>query len=78
MILHYYLPKAYDFICKLLALPQPCSIKALTASVACNPCYLTDASKVIGSLVEKKSWMSDAVLIVDAMALQSNIAGLHM
>ena len=69
MTLHYYSPKAYEFTCKLLALPHPSSIRAWAASVDCNPGYLMDVIKGIGSLVEKKPWMSDIVLIVDAMAL---------
>ena len=69
MTLHYYSPKAYDFVRNLLALPHPSSIRAWAASVDCNPGYLIDVMKCIGSQVQKKHWMSDVVLIVDAMAL---------
>ena len=62
-------PKAYDFVQNLLALPHPSSIRAWAASVHCNPGYLIDVMKCIGSHVQKKHWMSDVVLIVDAMAL---------
>ena len=72
MTLHYYSPKAYDFVRKLLALPHPSSIKAWAASVDCNPGYLMNVIKCIGSQVAKKPWMSDVVLIVDAMAIHKD------
>ena len=73
MTLHYYSPKAYDFVRKLLTLPHPSSIRAWAASVDCNPGYLIDVMKCLGSEVEKKPWMSDVALIVDAMALHKGI-----
>ena len=72
MTLHYYSPKAYDFVRKQLALPHPSSIKAWAASVDCNPGYLMNVIKCIGSQVAKKPWMSDVVLIVDAMAIHKD------
>ena len=58
---------------KLLTLPHPSSIRACAASVDCNPGYLIDVMKCLGSEVEKKPWMSDVALIVDAMALHKGI-----
>ena len=69
MTLHYYSPKAYDFVCKILALPHPSSIHAWGASVDCSLGYLTNVIEMLGAAVAKKSWMSDVVLIVDAMSL---------
>ena len=37
MTLHYYSPKAYDFVHKVLLLPHPTSIKTWVASVDCEP-----------------------------------------
>ena len=70
LTLHYYSPKAYDFVCKILALPHPSSIRAWGASVDCSPGYLTNTIEMLGAAVAKKSWMSDVVLIVDAMSLR--------
>ena len=67
--MHYYSPKAYDFVCKVLVLPHPSSIRALGASVDCNPGYFTDVITLIGTTAQKKPWMSKVVLVVDAMAL---------
>ena len=69
MTLHYYSPKAYDFVRKVLSLPHPSSIRTWAASVDCDPGYLTNVINCLGSQVLEKPWMSDVVLIVDAMAL---------
>ena len=69
MTLHYYSPKAYEFTRKVLALPHASSIRGWAASVDCEPGYLTNVIKLLGEIVDKKGWMSDAVLMVDAMAL---------
>ena len=39
------------------------------ASVDCEPGYLTNVIQVIGQLAEKKVWMKDVVLVVDAMSI---------
>ena len=55
----------YDFVCKVLVLPHPSSIRA----VHCNPGYFTDVITLIGTTAQKKPWMSEVVLVVDAMSL---------
>ena len=67
--LHYYSPKAYDFVHKVLALPHPSSIHSWAASVNCEPGFLCDIIKLLGGMVQNKSSASDVVLIVDAMSL---------
>ena len=57
---------------KTVGFTHPSSIKAWAASVDCNPGYLMNVIKCIGSQVAKKPWMSDAVLIVDAMAIHKD------
>ena len=69
MTLHYYSPKAYEFVCKILCLPHSSTIRAWSSSVDCEPGFLGNVIKSIGNLVQTKKWMSDVVLIVDAMAL---------
>ena len=69
MTLHYYSPKAYDFVCKMFALPHPSSIRTWAASVDCEPGYLTNVIKAKESVIEKKPLISEVALIVDAMAL---------
>ena len=69
MTLHYYSPKAYEFVRRVLKLPHASSIKTWAASVDCKPGYLTNVINAIGELTEKKMWMQDIVLIVDAMSI---------
>ena len=69
MTLHYYSPKAYEFTRKVLSLPHSSTIRTWATSVDCEPGFLQNVIKLIGGLVQKKGWMSDCVLIVDAMAL---------
>ena len=69
MTLHYYSPRAYDYVRKLLSLPHPSSIRAWAASVDCEPGYLTNVIKLLGEQVYEKRWMADVALVVDAMSL---------
>ena len=69
MTLHHYSPKAYDFVHKVLVLSYPSSIRAWGSSVDCNPGYFTDVITLIGTTAQKKTWMSEVVLVVDAMSL---------
>ena len=72
LTLHYYSPKACDFVRKILALPHPSSIRAWGASVDCSPGFLTNVINMLGSAVEENPWMSEVVLVVDAMALHKS------
>ena len=69
MTLHYYSPKAYNFVQKLLSLPHPASICAWAVSVECEPGYLMNVIKLIGCIAAQNKYMSEAVLVVDAMAI---------
>ena len=72
MTVHYYSPKAYNFVWKLIALPNSSSIKIWTVSVDCEPGYLPNVIKLTAKMVVEKSWMSALVLVVDAMALHKS------
>ena len=69
MTLHYYSHSAYDFVHKVLVLPHSSSKRAWGASVDCNPGYFTDVITLIGTTAQKKPWLSEVVLVVDAMSL---------
>lgn len=69
MTLHYYSPKAYEFVCQVLKLPHTSRIWHWAASVNCEPGYLTDVIKLIGLAAKTDHSMTDAVLVVDAMAI---------
>ena len=69
MTLHYYSPKAYNFVQNLLSLPHPASIRAWAASVECEPGYLMNVIKLVGQIAAQNKYMSEAVLVVDAMVI---------
>ena len=69
MTLHYYSPKVYKFVCKVLKLPHVSSIHIWASSVDCQPGYLTQVIALLEEMAQKNQWMRDAVLVVDAMSL---------
>ena len=44
-------------------------MKHWAASVDCEPGCLTNVIQAIGKLAERKGWMKDVVLIVDAVSI---------
>ena len=72
LTLHYYSPKAYDFIRKVLHLPNPSSIRAWSASVDCSPGFLIEVMDSLKTARSEKPWMMDCVLILDAMAIRKD------
>ena len=66
--LHYYSPKAYEFTQKILALPDPASIRAWGSSVQCEPSFLTEIMHLVGENSKQNPNMKDIALIVDGMA----------
>ena len=69
MTLHYYSPKAYEFVCNVFFLPHSSTIRSWAASVDCDPGFFCDVIKLIGTIAKTKPYMSDVVLIVDVMEL---------
>ena len=70
LTLHYYSPKAYDFVKPLLHLPDPSSLRAWSASVNCEPGFFQDVIEKLSDQLKCNDWMADAVLIIDAMAIR--------
>ena len=66
--LHYYSPKAYNFVWDVLLFPHLSTIQTWAASVNCEPSLLHDVIKVIGDEAKKIPSMSNVVLMLDAMA----------
>ena len=71
MPLHYYSPKAYEFVHKISALPHSSSVGTWAASVDCEPGYLMNVIQLLGKALQEKKWMSDVVLVVNEMMLCS-------
>ena len=58
MTLHYYSPKAYDFVRNVLSLPHLSSVRTWVSTVDCH-----------GEAAKKQPLMTDVVLVVNAMTL---------
>ncbi len=69
--LHFYSPKAYQFVRKAFHLPSPSTIRAWATSVECEPGFL---SQVITHLQNNlKEDNKDCVLLVDEMSIHKNV-----
>ena len=69
MTLHYYSPKAYEFVHNVFFLPHSSTIRSWAASVDCEHGFSCDVIRLVGKVAKTKHHMSDIVLIVDAMEL---------
>lgn len=70
LTLHYYSPKAYDYVRTILHLPHPSSIRSWGASVDCDSGFLTNVIYTLSNSLQDKPWMKDCVFILDAMAIR--------
>ena len=70
LTLHYYSPRAYDFVHQVLLLPHPSCIQSWAASVDCEPGFLCDVISFLGNAAQNNAVLSDVVLIVDPMAIR--------
>jgi len=72
--LHYYSPKAYDFVRDYLTLPHPGTLTSWMRSTDCNPGFNID---VLDRITEAKSqdtknMLSDVVLQIDEMSIHKD------
>ena len=69
MTLYYYSPKTYEIVHNVFFLPHSSTIRSWTTSVDCEPGFFCYIIRLIGKVVKTKPYMSDVVLIVDAIEL---------
>ena len=67
--LHYYFPKAYEFVSNIFFLPHSSTIRSWAVSVDCEPGFFCDVIRLIGKIAKTKPYMCNVVLIVAAMEL---------
>ena len=72
LTLNFYSARAYDFVRKVLTLPDPRSLCAWTSSVECEPGFFDDVFEHLGKSVAKDPLNADATLVVDAMGIQQS------
>ena len=73
MTLHYYSPKVYDYVRKLITLPHVSSLRAWASTVGCEPGYLVNVMKEVGRVLEEKKLAKDVAQVVDAVTLHRGV-----
>jgi hypothetical protein len=70
--LHFYSPRAYDFIRDYLTLPHPTSLTSWMRSANCEPGFQLDVLEQLRSVISTESgkMYKDVVLQVDEMAIR--------
>ena len=76
MTLHYYSPKAYEFVHNVFFLPPSSIIRSWAESVDCEPGFFCDVIRLTGQATKIKPHMSDVILIVDAVELHKGTWGI--
>jgi hypothetical protein len=71
--IHFYSPRAYDYLRKIFCLPCPRSIQAWTSSVECDPGFFKDVFLHLKQMTEKDSVNADCALIFDGMKIRQEI-----
>ena len=69
MTVHFYSPRAYEYIRKIFDLPHPRSISAWTSSVSCEPGFFKDVFNHLKELAISDAVNRDCALIFDGMAI---------
>ena len=68
--LHYYSPKAYEYVRNVLCLPHPSTLREWASSINCNPGHLDNVYKHLSNRVLQHPLTSDCSLIIDEMSLK--------
>lgn len=72
LTLHFYSPRAYEFMQTVFTLPSIRSISNWTSSVNCDPGFFKDVFKHLGNQAANDSNVRDCALIVDGMSIKSS------
>ena len=73
LTVHFYSPRAYQYLRPILSLPHPRSLCEWTSTVACEPGFFKDAFEHIKGLVKINPENADCSLVCDGMAIRNNI-----
>ena len=69
LTLHYYSPRAYNFVRRIFKLPHASNICKWNGSIDCEPGFLRNVIDFLGKQAKTDQTLQDCVLIVDAMAI---------
>ena len=70
LTLHYYSPRAYNFVRRIFKLPHASNICKWNGSIDCEPGFLRNVIDFLGKQAKTDQTLQDCVLIVDAMAIR--------
>ena len=68
--LYYHSQKAYNYVCKMLCLPHPSSIRSWCSSVDCKPGFLSNVIDELKLKLEKCEIGREVSLVVDGMSIR--------
>ena len=71
MTLHFYSPRAYDFIRTEFILPAPSSLSNWTSSVSCDPGFLVDVFRSLQEQCRADPTHRHCALIVDGVSIKA-------
>jgi len=71
LTLHFYSPKAYEFLRKCSTLPHESTIRKWIATRECNPGVLDEVVQYLKRESSKKVYLQDVALIYDSMSIRS-------
>ena len=71
--LHFYSAQAYEFLREYLHLPHPSTIRQWSASLNCQPGFLSEVIDHLKQEAEDNEFMKHCTLMLDAMALKKEI-----
>ena len=69
--LHFYSPRAYEYVRKSLHLPCSATIRAWAAAIQCEPGFLTDVIEHLQNTLKDDE--KDCILLVDEMAIKKEV-----
>ena len=69
--LHFYSPKAYQFVRRAFHLPSPSTIRAWATSVECEPRFLSQVITYLQNNLKEDN--KDCVLLVDEMSIKKDV-----
>ncbi len=74
LTLHFYSPRAYDYVRQIFRLPHARSIRVWTSSVRCEPGFFEDVFQHLKKLVDQDEIRNkDVAMIFDGMAIRQGV-----
>ena len=73
LTLHFYSPRAYDYVRSIFSLPHPRSLRHWTSSVHCEPVFFEDVFLHLQNIVSEDPLNADCSLVFDGMSIKQGI-----